>query len=711
MKKIYTIIFILLLNLLLITSCSSKITVIYQDFDGRTIKEEKIKNLEDSQSPIPSDKDGCKFVGWEKEELNDKKIIMKPVYDKLEYKVIFKDGNGKVLKEEIVAYNGNATSPNVSEIEGYIFKGWDKEFNNVKSDLTITAIYEIKTYTVKFYDDNNSVYKEFIVKHGESIDDLTLNDTNSHIFKGWDKEYKNITSNLEIKPIYEKKVYTVTFVDDEGNVLKTEQVRHGEDAEGLKPEKKGYLTFMGWDKSLYEIMENTTITAIYGQLEHKITFYDGTEKLDFGVNSYKEGEEIVLPIYNKEGYQFDGWYLSNLSMTEYQYVDKNSTSNLTFYARTTPLSNLNPIVLPKSTYNFETINKNLHSSGTSYVYQPKFPTGPATSVTLYDWSTSNSSVATVSAYSSISAKSSGYCVLTARLKSDPTITINCVIKVTTDGIFISSEEEANKHELVNITFKGKNGEIIKEMKCLKGGEVIYPIPLTYEGYKFVGWDKDNYILNSDTIITAMYEKGDNRYVGKTFSIIGDSISTYEGYIPEGFSAFYPYPTADVSTVHKTWWMQVINKLGGSLFVNNSYSGTCVATASKYSTRYKTRLNYCLLNNIAPDIIIIYMGSNDCASKYVNLDDFDQAYLEMLNNLKELCPNSEIILCTLATSIFYKETDRIAYGEVIKKYGKEFDYKVIDLENADISDKLVDTAHPNTSGMNEVAEEILKQIIN
>ena len=61
--------------------------------------------------------------------------------------------------------------------------------------------------------------------------------------------------------------------------------------------------------------------------------------MDLGLNSYKEGEEVALPIYNKEGYQFDGWYLSNLSMTEYQYVDKNATSNLTYYAKTTPLLN------------------------------------------------------------------------------------------------------------------------------------------------------------------------------------------------------------------------------------------------------------------------------------------------------------------------------------------------------------------------------------
>lgn len=547
--------------------------------------------------------------------------------------------------------------------------------------------------------------------YNESATSPNAPEKEGYNFIGWDKEFENVTSDLRVKTIYEKKVYTVIFKDDEGNILKEEKVKYGEDAIGLKPDKKGYLTFVGWDTSLYEIMEDKIITAIYEQLVHKISFYDENVKLDLGVDSYKEGEEVALPIYEKEGYQFNGWYLSNLSMTEYQYIDKNSTSNFIFYAKTTPLLNLNPIEIPESTYKFETINKNLHSSGTSYVYQPKFPAGPASSVTLYDWSTSNSNIATVSAYSSITAKSSGYCILTAKLKSNPAITINCVIKVTVDGIFISSVEEANKHELVNITFKGKNGEIIKEMKCLKGGEVIYPTPLEYDGYKFVGWDKDNYNLNSDTVITAQYEIGVNKYVGKTFSIIGDSISTYAGYIPDGFKAFYPYPTADISTVHKTWWMQVINKLGGNLFVNNSYSGTCVATASKDSTRYKTRLKYCLLNSVAPDVIIINMGSNDCASQYVTVDDFNQAYFEMLKNLKELCPNSEIILCTLATSIFYTEENRVAYSNIIKKYGDEFGYKVLDLEGADISNKLVDSAHPNTDGMNEVAKEILKQINN
>ena len=629
------------------------------------------------------------------------------------YNVVFKDYDGSVLKEEIVEEGKNAIAPVNPTRDGYTFTGWDKEYSNINKDIIINALYEqikiINKYTVIFKDYNGTVLKEEIVEEGKNATAPDVSSREGYNFIGWNKEFTNITGDIVINATYEKIKLTVTFLDDEGNLLKEETVLYGEDAIGLKPEKKGYLTFMGWDKTLFEIKENTTIKAIYGPTVHKVTFYDGNEKLDLGLDSYTEGEEVALPIYNKEGYQFDGWYLSDKSMTEYQIIDKDNTTNLMFYAKCTPLSNLNPITLPSSTYKFETINKNLHSSGTMYVYQPKFPIGPATSVTLYDWSTSDSNIATVSAYSSITGKAFGYCVLTATLKSDPSIKVNCIIKVTNDGIFISSEEEANKYEFVTVTFKGKNEEIIKTMKCLKGGEVIYPTPLQYEGYKFVGWDKQNYDIQENTVITAQYELGVNNYAGKSFSIIGDSISTYSGYVPDGFSCFYPYPTADVTNVNKTWWMQVINKVGGTLFSNNSYSGTCVGDASKYATKYKSRLTHTLINSVAPDVILIYMGSNDCASKYVSYDAFNEGYRQMLNNLKELCPNSEIILCTLAKSPFYDDDERIKFNGAIVKYGEEFDLKVLDLSNADLSGKLVDSAHPNTLGMSELASEIIEEL--
>ena len=105
-----------------------------------------------------------------------------------------------------------------------------------------------------------------------------------------------------------------------------------------------------------------------------------------------------------------------------------------------------------------------------------------------------------------------------------------------------------------------------------------------------------------------------------------------------------------------------------------------------------------------------MGSNDCASKYVSVYDFNRDYPTMIENLQKLCPNSEIILCTLATSPFYSVSDQQAYNEVIAKYGNEYGLRVLDLSGADLTGKLVDSAHPNTSGMTEFANEVIEKLL-
>ena len=57
------------------------------------------------------------------------------------YTVIFKDYDGTILKTEIVEEGEAATAPKDPERRGYTFIGWDKVFDNVISDLTVTAEY------------------------------------------------------------------------------------------------------------------------------------------------------------------------------------------------------------------------------------------------------------------------------------------------------------------------------------------------------------------------------------------------------------------------------------------------------------------------------------------------------------------------------------------------------------------------------------------
>ncbi|MCR5792196.1 MAG: InlB B-repeat-containing protein, partial [Lachnospiraceae bacterium] len=60
-----------------------------------------------------------------------------PVVQK--YNVVFEDGQGKVIKTESVEKGTSATAPENLKREGFVFDGWDVDFSNVQSDLTVTA--------------------------------------------------------------------------------------------------------------------------------------------------------------------------------------------------------------------------------------------------------------------------------------------------------------------------------------------------------------------------------------------------------------------------------------------------------------------------------------------------------------------------------------------------------------------------------------------
>ena len=101
------------------------------------------------------------------------------------------------------------------------------------------------------------------------------------------------------------------------------------------------------------------------------------------------------------------------------------------------------------------------------------------------------------------------------------------------------------------------------------------------------------------------------------SIVGDSISTYEYWIPEGYNSYYPKTNdsgQQVNSVSQTYWYDFIyRKLNNAyLGINNSLSGSLITRREDSS--YKG-LDFCSriidrgLGN--PDIVIIYGGANDC----------------------------------------------------------------------------------------------------
>ena len=115
------------------------------------------------------------------------------------------------------------------------------------------------------------------------------------------------------------------------------------------------------------------------------------------------------------------------------------------------------------------------------------------------------------------------------------------------------------------------------------------------------------------------------YEGKVISILGDSISTFEGYIPkaDGFNLEHlsRYPQNNLLTdVNETWWMRVITQLDAKLGINDSWRGATVSGAAPVTTgttgENASMANLIRIQNLGsngiPDIILFYGGTNDFA---------------------------------------------------------------------------------------------------
>ena len=132
----------------------------------------------------------------------------------INYTVTFKDYDGTVLKTQTVEEGASATAPANPTRDGYNFTGWDVDFSNVTSNLTVTAQYEeIIYYTVTFKDYDGTVIKTQTVEEGASATAPSNPSRDGYNFTGWDKSFDNITSDLTVTAQYEEiVVYDIKVV-------------------------------------------------------------------------------------------------------------------------------------------------------------------------------------------------------------------------------------------------------------------------------------------------------------------------------------------------------------------------------------------------------------------------------------------------------------------------------------------------------------------
>ncbi len=230
----------------------------------------------------------------------------------------------------------------------------------------------------------------------------------------------------------------------------------------------------------------------------------------------------------------------------------------------------------------------------------------------------------------------------------------------------------------------------------------------------------------------------NKYFGKRFSILGDSISTFHGFNPSGYNMFYDVDNcmkAAIESVNDTWWKQVVDFFGGELLVNNSWSGSRVTRISNEKKLFPSgcsdeRTSGLDLDGVLPDIIIVFLGFNDWFYKAPietgneNEDDsvFSYAYGLMLDKLKKNYPEADILCCTLPETYMegipsfvfpagYMRENIINFNDVIEKVSVNKGCKTLNIASFNVPYDSFDGCHPTKLGMRMIACMILRRIID
>lgn len=231
----------------------------------------------------------------------------------------------------------------------------------------------------------------------------------------------------------------------------------------------------------------------------------------------------------------------------------------------------------------------------------------------------------------------------------------------------------------------------------------------------------------------------SKYKNKLFSILGDSISTFEGCSEPYDAVYYDASHKLASEVLKredTWWGRVIEHLGVSLLVNNSFSGSTVCWHPLYQIQSYScsdeRTSSLDKDGIFPDVIIIYMGTNDWGhgfrvyrdERYDPIVDnpamFMSAYRIMLDKLRKNYPQAELWCVTLAISkcsrisnfsfpYYYGGRHISGYNDAIRACTQEYNCRLIDLYNNVEAYDTLDGFHPTLSGMKTLADGVIREL--
>ena len=311
----------------------TKVIVKIQDEDGSIYKENVVFSdlftlslqKEGYTGRLYRDADFLKPLTKDSKVKNGDTVYVKWTINK--YTVTFMDGEKVLATFPNVQHGDTVTAPEVPEKDGKTFKGWDKPFDNVTSDLTINAVYDVDTFTVTFKDGEKVLETQTVEYEAAATapDTARLSPPEGMHFAKWDKDFSKVTESIEVSAVYELNEYTVIFKNGE-TTLKTEMVKHGFAATAPNVYDTATKKFVGWDKSFDNVTSDLIVNAKFETKKFTLTFinFDGTTvytaEVEYGapiVSHFETADNDVA--YDDTILDYVGWY--DKSDTEKTIID------------------------------------------------------------------------------------------------------------------------------------------------------------------------------------------------------------------------------------------------------------------------------------------------------------------------------------------------------------------------------------------------------
>ncbi len=246
------------------------------------------------------------------------------------------------------------------------------------------------------------------------------------------------------------------------------------------------------------------------------------------------------------------------------------------------------------------------------------------------------------------------------------------------------------------------------------------------------------------------------------SVIGDSISTFEGWMPSGYVKYYPNKT--VTNASQTYWYKLIyNKMSNATLEKNiAWSGTVVARSTDADYLASDHgAGHCFVERFRddgmgnPDVILLHGGTNDCSNRgksialypgyptyggsgydktacptkdviqskcasaaalttrdqilALNDTTFVEAYIKLLCLMHQKYPQAKVVM--IIGDKIHAGT-RLAIQYIANYYASTWGYRCVNLQDAEcgtISKLPDDSTHPDEAGFETMANYIYTKV--